>query len=100
MPKGVYERDPLDRDHVSTGISLGQETAKLEKEFQELKQRKKIRQELDRDYLKSEIYQSRDKIEKLKKENESLRYQNRILKKAMNIEGEFLQENRIGVCGQ
>mgnify|MGYP000412549197 CR=1 FL=1 len=67
MPKGIYERDPLDRDHLSSGISFGQETAKLEKEFAELQERKKIRAEIDREYLKSEIYQSRDKIKELQK---------------------------------
>ena len=47
MPKGIYERDPLDKDHLSTGISLGQVQAKLEKEFAELEEKKKIRAEID-----------------------------------------------------
>lgn len=100
MPRGIYERDPFDRDHISTGISLGQVQAKLEKEFAELEEKKKIRAEIDRDHMKSEIYQSRDKIQQLKKENAELRQENSVLKKAMRIDEEYLSHNQMGVCGQ
>lgn len=100
MPRGIYDRDPLDRDHISTGISLGQVQAKLEKEFAELEEKKKIRAEIDRDYMKSEIYQSRDKIQQLKKENAELRQENSVLKKAMRIDEEYLSHNQMSVCGQ
>ena len=100
MPKGIYERDPLDKDHLSTGISLGQVQAKLEKEFAELEEKKKIRAEIDRDHLKSEIYQSRDKIEQLRKENAELRQENSVLRKAMRIDEQYLHHNQMSVCGQ
>lgn len=100
MPKGIYERDPLDRDHLSSGISFGQETAKLEKEFAELQERKKIRAEIDREYLKSEIYQSRDKIQELQKQNASLRQENSVLKRAMRIDDQYLSDNRMSICGE
>ena len=32
MPSGIYNRDPMDKDWRSTGNSLGQEKAKLEKD--------------------------------------------------------------------
>ena len=96
MPSGIYNRDPMDKDWRSTGNSLGQEKAKLEKEFAELEEKRKLRAELDRDHLKSEIYQSRDKISELKKQNQMLRQENNILKNAMRIDEDALAER---VCG-
>jgi len=97
MPSGIYNRDPMDKDWRISKISFGQETAKLEKEFAELQERKKIRSEIDREYLKSEIYQSRDKISELKKQNQMLRQENNILKNAMRIDEDALP---VRVCGE
>ena len=55
MPSGIYNRDPMDKDWRISKISFGQETAKLETE-RKLQERKKIRQEIDREYLKSEKF--------------------------------------------
>ncbi len=96
MPSGIYNRDPMDKDWRKTGINLGQEKARLEQEFVELEEKRKLRAELDRDHLKSEIYQSRDKISELKKQNQELRQENNILKNAMRIDKDALTTR---VCG-
>lgn len=99
MPKGIYDRDPLDRDWKSAGISIGQVQSRLEQEFEELEAKKKLRADLDRDHMKAEIYLSRDKIEQLKKENEKLKQEISVLKKAMRIDEEYLPHNQMSVCG-
>lgn len=50
--------------------------------------------------MKSEIYQSRDKIEQLRKENAELRQENSVLRKAMRIDDQYLHHNQMSVCGQ
>ena len=71
----------------------------MEQEFKELEEKKKLRAEIDRDHMKSEIYQSREKIEELRKENAELRQENSVLKKAMRIDEQYLSHNQMNVCG-